>query len=105
MTEDDATNEAIERAGTDVNAAWSKAAFDVVVAFPPHRQFTTDAVWEALALLDIPEPAEPRAMGTVMSNLAHANIIFGTRMYENTKRPQAHRRPIRVWARTTERST
>lgn len=57
------------------------------------EEFTTDAVWVL-----IPEaPNEPRAIGAVMRKVKALGWAKPTDRTELSRRPECHRRPVRVW--------
>jgi hypothetical protein len=63
------------------------------------RRFTTDAVWARLRETGAVSFTEPRAMGAVM-RLAQSEAcryVEPTDEHELSKRPECHRRPVRVW--------
>lgn len=59
--------------------------------------FTTDDIWAYLATTTLPTPHERRALGALMMAACRAGLITPTDRYRQSKRPQCHARPIRVW--------
>lgn len=68
---------------------------------PGRRLFTTDDVWTHWEATTDPNIRsllhEPRAMGGLLRIAAERHIIRPTTRYVPGTRPQAHRRPIRLW--------
>ena len=58
--------------------------------------FTADDVWEKLG---DDKPAEPRAMGAVLTQLARDLTIEPTGEHRDSDRPECPGRPVRVWKR------
>lgn len=62
------------------------------------KTFTTDDIWTSLAKTN---PAgfdvEPRALGSLMLQAAKQNVIKATTRTKTSKRPECHKRPVRVW--------
>jgi hypothetical protein len=58
------------------------------------KQFTTDDVW---ANVKGPGLVDPRALGSIMISAAGQGAIKATGRYKPSKRPECHKRPIRVW--------
>lgn len=87
------TDEAVERAGTNADPVWFGKAFDAVVHIARRNEFlTTDDVWAR-----IPSTTEPRALGAVMRLARDAGLILTTTEYTQSRRPECHSRPLRVW--------
>jgi hypothetical protein len=59
--------------------------------------FTTDRVWFYLEELPAAHTGEPRAMGAAMRRAAGRGWCEATAEHVLSKRPECHRRPIRVW--------
>ena len=66
----------------------------LAIAYPT---FTTDDVW--LALQKVPDVAthEPRALGSMMRAAGKSGWIVPTDRYVNSRRPECHARPVKVW--------
>jgi hypothetical protein len=61
--------------------------------------FTADDVWDALdAEYDV-ATHERRALGAVMRWATRRGICHPTDDYTPSRRPECHKRPVRVWAR------
>jgi hypothetical protein len=60
------------------------------------QSFTTDDVWEALDGWGV-AAIEPRAMGAVMRRLKREGKVKPLQLWQLSKRPECHRRPLRVW--------
>ena len=89
--------DALRRVTEHANPEWWQAALTAVAELAGrHRGFTTDQVWQHLAAQAL-TPHEPRALGAVMRVAARARLIAPTDRYVPSERPQAHRRPVRVW--------
>lgn len=61
-------------------------------------KFTTDQVWEMLEAKGV-STREPRAMGAAIRSMARAGVIVGTGEYRESRRPECHQRPVKVWAK------
>jgi hypothetical protein len=91
-----------ERAITIVDEAadndWKDAA-ETAIGIVASRlvTFTTDDVWAYLDVLKMPPPREPRAMGAMMRQAQRNLVIVPTARWQLSKRPECHRRPLRVW--------
>lgn len=66
-----------------------------------HPEFTTDDVW---AYLEKHNPTfvtyfsfEPRSLGHAMKLASRNIVIDATDAFIPSKRPECHRRPVRVW--------
>lgn len=77
---------------------WMRTATQAVLDLPIGEQFTTDAVWAALAGTDA-ITHEPRALGALMRRLARAGAIAKTGDYLPSGRRECHMRPVPVWVR------
>lgn len=53
---------------------------------PTHEQFTSDDVWELLAMDEIPSPPEPRALGPVMQRMIREKLITPVGYAESRRR-------------------
>lgn len=62
-------------------------------------RFTTDDVWDLLDGSGV-STKEPRAMGAVVRKIAAEGVIASTGEYWLSRRPESHRRPMRVWRGT-----
>src|SRR5688500_12797206 len=60
------------------------------------KEFPTDDVHAVLDRMDVTTP-EARAMGSVMTEAMKKGWCKATGQYKATVRPEAHRRPIRIW--------
>ena len=97
-TPKEATDEAVERVRENADNAWmarATAAVEEAGAKSHSGTFTTDDVWD---ILGEDKPHEPRAMGAVMRSLAKQGVIQSEAAYTTSRRPECHRRPIRLWA-------
>jgi hypothetical protein len=91
-----ARDEAVARVGGNAPDEWKRSAMDAVRFCARMRvTFTADDVWARLA--DATTTHEPRALGAVMTAAHHAGVIVPTGEYRPSDRPEAHRRPMRVW--------
>ena len=62
------------------------------------EQLTSDDIWEWLLKLELNlEVHEPRAMGAVLRNAARDHIILPVNQWQESTRPIAHKRPVRIW--------
>lgn len=75
-----------------------------VVALPLIRElagrmetFTTDEVWDLLDRRQLPYPEERRAMGPAIVKAYARGNIEPLDTWRLSKRPECHRRPLRVW--------
>lgn len=90
-------DEAIHRVDLHADGDWKDAALRTVRSLAASRTtFTTDDVWKLLAGAGY-EVREPRAMGAVMRRVAGAGLIRATDHWALSKRPECHRRPVRIW--------
>lgn len=76
-------------------------AMKVVREMSIGTEFTTDHIWIEIERRGSLVPPEPRAMGAVMGTLARSGLIAPTDKWEKSERPEAHRRPMQVWKRTS----
>lgn len=82
----------------DTTALWMKAArFCIMDRAQECETFTSDDVWQSLAEIGFGAPPEPRALGHAMKAAMTAGTITPTDTYALSERPDAHRRPVRVW--------
>ena len=94
----EARDTALEAVEDHANPAWKEHAETAIRFLARSRQtFTTDDVWEHLHQRGHEFPHEPRALGALMRNAAHAGLIVATDRVIPSQRPECHRRPIRVW--------
>ena len=92
------TEEAIDRVERNADEEWKRAAHLAVAAAAQRReQFTTDLVVEIMAERGNVSTHEPRAMGAVMRRAARLGVVAATDVYEQSRNPEAHKRPKRVW--------
>jgi hypothetical protein len=91
-------NEAINKVDANTDAFWKKAAdWAVGVTAMTKADFSTDDVWEQLHWLGVQVPHEPRALGAVMVRANRLGQITPTDRIVQSKRPECHARPVRVW--------
>lgn len=93
-----AKREAIARVGSNAEPAFRSAAMSALrglVRTMP--ELTADDLWDALEASDAPMPHEPRALGAVMQSAAKLGLIVATNRWVESRRPQNHARPVRVW--------
>ncbi len=77
--------------------AFNIAAVKAVVKLAKtKRSFTTDDIWAALPA-SATAGVEPRALGAIMTSAQDQGAIKATGRYKPSKRPECHRRPVRVW--------
>lgn len=93
------TTEAIERAGSNADPVWRKAAEAAVYRVCKRQEFfTTDQIWAELGeQTEGVRTHEPRALGAVMRWAAQRKYCEPTSTVEKTKRIEAHRRPVAIW--------
>lgn len=90
-------DDGIARAEAHAEVQWKDAALDAVLACARQLpRFTTDEVY-AHGLLVGYSTHELRAMGGIMRRACTQGWIVPTDDYRPTARPEAHRRPMRVW--------
>lgn len=76
---------------------WKEAAGDALVYVAKnYYEFTTDEVWERLALQGI-HTGENRAIGAVVQGAVRAGMIEFSGEYRPTIRPIGHKGPKAVW--------
>jgi hypothetical protein len=84
----------IQKADEHADPKWRRDALATVRRCAESRSlFTTDLVWEHMES----ETHEPRAMGAVMLRAQKLGWIQPSENWELSRRPECHRRPIRVW--------
>lgn len=92
-----ARDEAIARVDAHADSAWRQRALQVVEYLAATRgTFTTDDVWEQLAVHG-EATHEPRALGAIMRTAARQGICAPTPTYRTSSRAACHARPVRVW--------
>ena len=90
-------DEAIDQVEENADPSWVEAATRIAEDLAVEcREFTTDAVWERLDQLGV-ETHEPRAMGSIMRDLARRGIVTNSGRVEKSTRPECHARPCAVW--------
>lgn len=88
-------DEGMARADYYADLEWKTAAYQALVDVAYLTPFlTSDEVWDRI---DGPETHEHRALGAIFRRAAEAGVIAPTDTYRPTARPEAHRRPVRVW--------
>ena len=93
----DPAKSAIARAGRNAHQDWFLTAERAVRIIAREKQtLTSDDVWEWMRDMNV-EVREPRAMGAVMKNAARDAVILPINQWECSRRPVAHRRPVRLW--------
>ncbi len=94
----DTRDKAIAQVATNTDPAWAKQTLNIIKQIATDTfDFTTDDIWQALATASLPTPHEPRALGALMLAAHRAGLIAPTDRYRQSKRPECHARPIRVW--------
>lgn len=89
---------AIQTVEEHADRVWLSAAKQIVWdLIRDGRPFSTDDVWARLDTLDV-TTHEPRALGAVLRAARKAGYIAPSGDYVKTCRPEAHSRPIPVWA-------
>lgn len=87
---------AIDRVEQGADPSWMDAALDALEETARREPlFSSDPVWVRLDGVEPPE--EPRAMGAVFREGRKRGWITPTKSIENSKRPQCHGRPVRIW--------
>ena len=90
---------AIEKVDISANADWKDRAHEILFDVASRvSEFTTDEVWAGLSADRALHTHEPRAMGAVMQWAAKSGVIRTTSRFRLSRRPQCHRRPLRIWA-------
>ena len=98
-TNDEVTDEAIERVRVNANPVWTKTVMALIEDLATvDIEFTTDVLWKCMEIQheDI-TTHEPRAMGGVMRTAKAAGLCRPTGRYIKTTRREAHGRPVAVW--------
>ena len=97
LSASEAKRQAIERVRAHADPNWMVRARRAVMQVALAKGvFTSDDVW---AVLGDDRPPEPRALGAVLTQLAHDLKIEPTSDYRDSDRPECHGRPVRVWRR------
>jgi len=92
---EEAKERAISIAGDNAPGGWVERAREAVRSVAMSRfDFTTDHVWDVLGE---DRPPEPRALGSVLKQLAREGRIRQTGEYRKSDRVENHRRPVAVW--------
>ena len=100
-TATDTRNKAIAQVATNTNPTWAAETMLIIKQIATNTfDFTTDDIWQALSETSLPTPHEPRALGALMIAAHRAGLIAPTDRYRQSKRPECHARPIRVWQAT-----
>jgi hypothetical protein len=79
--------------------AFNRAAAKALVKVARSKKtFTTDDIWAGMAK-STPEGflLDPRTLGGFMLEAARGGTIKATSGYKPSKRPECHKRPVRVW--------
>ena len=87
---------AIAEGEENADEGWKKDVHEAILKCVDRLdEFTTDDVW---AILDTDDDlADPRAIGAIMQRVQRSGVIAPTDQRRPSARPEAHRRPIRVW--------
>ena len=97
----DTRDKAIAQVATNTDPAWWHQTMLIIKQIATDTfDFTTDDIWRELATAPLPTPHEPRALGALMVAAHRAGLIAPTDRYRQSKRPECHARPIRVWQAT-----
>ena len=100
-TATDTRDKAIAQVATNTDPAWWQQTMLIIKQIATDTfDFTTDDIWRELATAPLPTPHEPRALGALMIAAHRAGLITPTDRYRQSKRPECHARPIRVWQAT-----
>jgi hypothetical protein len=92
-TERDRALRRVERAA---DPDWTRHVERVVARIAQRLPtFSTDEVWAALD--ESYSTHEPRALGAIMVDMARRGIIAPTDRTVKSRRPECHRRDVRVW--------
>jgi hypothetical protein len=98
MTGEQLTTDAIDAAAAGADEGWLRRAVQEIRWLASVRPtFTSDQVWAVLEESGV-STREPRALGAAFREAQRAGYIRPTGQYVPTQRPEAHNRPIRVWA-------
>jgi hypothetical protein len=96
-----ATEEAIARAEAGTLRRWRELAIWATErAAQLHEEFTADDIWTILETAQVAPPREPSAMGPILREGRARGYCTSTNKTRESRRPKAHRRPLRVWAST-----
>jgi hypothetical protein len=94
-----ATEEGIARAEAGAMREWrGLAIWALERAARNHEEFTADDVWAILETARVSPPREPSAMGPILREGRALGYCISTNKTRESRRPKAHRRPLRVWA-------
>ena len=94
-------DQALVDVATNTNPTWAAETMLIIKQIATDTfDFTTDDIWRELATAPLPTPHEPRALGALMVAAHRAGLIAPTDRYRQSKRPECHARPIRVWQAT-----
>lgn len=88
---------ALERVESNAAQGWNDAALSAIVDASRLGDFTSDDAWESLAKAGAPLTHEPRAMGAAMMRAKRMGLIVPTEFWRQSRRPETHARPVRVW--------
>ena len=100
-TATDTRDKAIAQVATNTDPTWATETMLIIKQIATNTfDFTTDDIWQALSEASLPTPHEPRALGALMIAAHRAGLITPTDRYRQSKRPECHARPIRVWQAT-----
>lgn len=95
----DARDKAVQQVEDHADPVWIDRVTRVVMYLASVQPdgFTTDDVWNYCETRGIPQPAEPRALGSIILKLAREGHIRKSGNYVTSKRRACHARPIPVW--------
>jgi hypothetical protein len=97
-TATEARDKAITQVATNTDPTWATETMLIIKQIATNTfDFTTDDIWQQLSETSLPTPHEPRALGALMIAAQRAGLITPTDRYRQSKRPECHARPIRVW--------
>lgn len=94
------TEEAIKRVDEHANGEWKAKAYEIIRALAlEHSEFTADEVWDRIDRDEnFPYQHEASALGAVVRNAIKDRVItVKPGAYKESRRPSAHRKPMRVW--------
>ncbi len=89
-------DEAIKRVGDAADEFVEKAMWQVYWLARRYEEITTDDLWVRLDVIGM-KPREPRVLGAVMMAAKRHRWVEATDRVKQSKRPQCHCRPLRVW--------
>ena len=93
-TGEELRDEGMARADAAADPEWKDAAWRAIVALAnAGSDFTADDVWAKVGFA----PAEPRALGPLLSRAQKAGMIRATAERRHSGRPERHSSPITVW--------